>query len=255
MTTDEEVKELKIKSDKITQKIKSIKSGVDNLFPIIDGIINIENYVKSEDKILWILKESNERYDPKTGNPVKKIGGWSLTGAINEGKEWKDQPKTGRTVLKRIMIISYIVQNKLTDFNMDAITGYDLNNPDFFNALKSIALINIKKIPGNTRAKQLEIQKAYNEHKILLKEQIETYNPNIIICGNTLQYFSQDNYFVKNNRKKLEHGEHHYYPLQDRIYIQSYHPAYRPNDNNFEKKYIEKIIKAVIDWKNIYGNE
>jgi hypothetical protein len=150
------------------------------------------------------------------------------------------------------MIISYIIQNKLTDFNIDAVISYDLNNPIFFNALKSIALINIKKIPGNTYSKPREIEKAYNEHKDLLKEQIETYNPNIVICGNTLQYFSMDNYFVKDNRKKLEHGKHNYYPLPERIYIQSYHPAYKPNDGNFEKKYIEKIIKAVIDWKNNY---
>jgi hypothetical protein len=67
-----------------------------------------------------------------------------------------------------------------------------------------------------------------------------------------LQYFSEDNYFVKENRSPLGHGKHHYYPLKDRIYIQTYHPAYKPSDSGFEIKYISKIVEAVNNWKNNY---
>jgi hypothetical protein len=243
---------LTIRCKEIARKIEAIESGVSNLYPIADGIININNYVNSKYKILWILKESNENYDARLGSPQKRIGKWHLNEAINDLKTWQQQPKTGRTVFKRIMLTSYIIQKELNDSVSDILKEIDLNNPDLLISLKSIALINIKKIPGNTYANPDEIAEAYKKNKHILKEQIEVYNPDIVICGNTLQYFSVDNYFAKENRKPLEHGKHHYYPLKDRIYLQTYHPAYKHSNSEFEIKYIDKIVKAVNNWKNNY---
>jgi hypothetical protein len=42
MTTAGESKSI---SDEIIQRIKSVDSGVMNLSPIIDGIMNVDNYV------------------------------------------------------------------------------------------------------------------------------------------------------------------------------------------------------------------
>jgi uracil-DNA glycosylase len=150
------------------------------------------------------------------------------------------------------MLTSYIIQNNLKDSVSDILKEIDLNNPDLLTALKSVALINVKKIPGNTSANPSKIAEAYKKNKHILKEQIEVYNPNIVICGNTLQYFSEDNYFVKKDRTRLEHGNHHYYPLTDRLYLQTYHPAYKSSDRDFEIKYIDKIVQAVNNWKSTY---
>jgi len=44
-----------------------------DISPICDGIINIEQYLKSKYKILWILKEPYDEFD-KDGKPCG--GGW-----------------------------------------------------------------------------------------------------------------------------------------------------------------------------------
>ena len=54
------IKKLENSSLLLRQKINDdIKSTSTTIFPITDGIINIENYVNSDFKILWILKEPN----------------------------------------------------------------------------------------------------------------------------------------------------------------------------------------------------
>jgi hypothetical protein len=66
-----------------------------------------------------------------------------------------------------------------------------------------ISVINIKKSPGGGKTKkdkyniEYEIARAYEENKNILKEQIEIYKPQIIICvgsnnNNTLDYFFND---------------------------------------------------------------
>ena len=119
-------------------------------------------------------------------------------------------------------------------------------------AFKSIAYINIKKIPGSVRSFQNEIKKAYNDYKDLLIEQIETYNPKIIICGNTLPYFSMDNYFGKINRKSFDtnpKSRYCYYALKEKLFINTFHPAYKPSNNDFWTGCVKQIVNAVLNWE------
>jgi len=76
---------------------------------------------------------------------------------------------------------------------------YIIENPDMLEAFKSVAYINVKKLPGLTKSNHYNISIAYNKYKNILLKQIKYYNPDIIIGGSTLH-----NFFPDLNIKKCE---------------------------------------------------
>ncbi|MCI1785595.1 MAG: hypothetical protein LKI59_05600 [Bacteroidales bacterium] len=63
-------KELTRECIRIENQILKIDSNEPDVKPIIDGIINIDEFLSSKFKIMWILKEPNGLQD-------NKGGGWS----------------------------------------------------------------------------------------------------------------------------------------------------------------------------------
>jgi hypothetical protein len=190
------VEELKAKEKEIAAKINAIESDPEGRKPVVDGIVHIEDYIKAKYKILWILKEVHDEWvvNKKTGN--RQCGGWNLTCAGEdqpEGLYARIQNDLGKPngpksiynfpVFRRIMLASYCVFAGTVDVIKNR------NEDDMFNALSSVAYINVKKIPGGIKASNKKLQMAYDDYNFILEEQIRTYNPNIIICGNTLSFF------------------------------------------------------------------
>jgi hypothetical protein len=238
MELEKRIEILKIKENEFSSKINSIKSGEKGLLPIVDGIINIEKYVKAKYKILWILKEPHDEWVTVKATGQQRNGGWDLVHDIYDKLETDGLKNKKLLVARRISEVAY----KLLE---------ETGNP--LEAFKSITYINIKKIPGGRFSFQNQIEKAYKDNKILLQDQIETYNPDIIICGNTLPYLSMDNYFVKINRKTFIpniQSRYCYYALKDRLYINTFHPAYKPTNKIFWTKCVDQIISAVSDWES-----
>jgi len=203
---------------------------------IYDGVPFPEKYLSSKYRLLWILKESYE-----TNNRY----GWHVIGG-----EAKPNPKMHKQgTLRQVCRISYGILHNC--FHKEVSKA---NENDFVDVIQQIGWINLNKIAaGKTSPNDLTPQ--YNIWKDVLKEQIETYNPNIIICGNTLQYFSQDNYFEKPKgiRHSFKEGKQFcYYPLKDRLYINIHHPSYRFTNWN---KRIDEIVNAISDWENNYKSK
>ena len=225
---------LQKKCNEIKKQIKEIKGSNKNILPISDGIVNIDNYLESKYKILWILKESNDVIDGTGGD-------WCLTEELNQLKNWAEQPKGGKITFQRMIYSSFgILNNFILWENMPNI--FHLN---VFETIKKIAYINVKKIPGGNVANEKLISQAYIENKELLLKQIKVYNPDIIIAGNTLHYFFNDLPIPFDD--KISNGKTAYYPSSDKLYINAYHPAVRENTIK-EKDYCNDIIIAVKDW-------
>ena len=242
----EKIKFLKEKEQIIASKIYAIDSGIEGLLPIADGIINIENYINAKNKILWILKEPVDEWVivEKTGKP--RNGGWNLVLDIYDKLTMEDIKKDRNLfVAKKIMEATH----KLLP---------EINDP--LLAFKSIAYINIKKIPGGSSkcrksSSRAILKKEYIKSKDLLREQIETYNPDIIICGNTLQFFSEDNYFEKSKgvRQPFKEGKNYcFYPLKNRLYINIHHPAFYHSNKGAWKNCMDELVYAVSHWNINY---
>jgi hypothetical protein len=233
--------ELIAKEKEIAVKIFAIDTGVSGLKTMADGIINVEKYLSAKYKILWILKEAYVPWGPgKDGGQT--MGGWLLCNDFYNRCSRKDFVKSA--LGRRELMVSHAI---LSDI------------PDEAEAFKSTAVIEIKKIPngmtksgGGKYADWNELQKAYNVHKDILLEQIATYNPDVVICGNTLQFFEKDLNYKEGIMVPLDLGKHNYYCLKDRVYINADHPAYLRKGIN-DKKYVSAIYDAFIDWRNNYN--
>lgn len=84
-------------------------------------------------------------------------------------------------------------------------------------------------MPGGSTSSNTVIQNAYDENRELILKQIQTYNPDVIIFGGTLNYFDNALDFndLKEENKQVSDFNNHYYYGDDRLYIHAYHPACR----------------------------
>jgi hypothetical protein len=221
-------KELREKESEFESKIKSIESGKDRIFSVIDGIIDIDKYLNAKLKILWVLKDAN--YGKSNTN-------YPMTKTYREFKTIKDVKHL--IITRRMMLVSHKILN-------------DIEPIEPLEAFKSIACINIKKLAGGSKSEHNILKQEYEKHKDLILEQISVYDPKIIIFGDTLGLFEKEINFRQWKFESLKMGDHNYYFTNEKLYINAYHPSFRSTIT--EKKYCDKIFSAYSNWLNIVKN-
>ncbi len=224
--------------NEIKDEIISINSDNPNIKPIPDGIVNLNEYTNAKYKILWILKESNDLNENSEG------GGWCLNEQLNKLTSWNEKKGAGDITIQRMIYASYgILTNFIKWKDMPSIYVDEV-----FNSLKKIAYINVKKIPGGSKANYSQIEEAYENYKHILLKQINVYDPDIIITGNTLQYFFNDLNINHKDKKYVDINTRNttFYTSDKRLYIHAYHPAYFTIK---EETYCNEIISAVENWE------
>lgn len=166
----------------------------------IDGIINVEKYLKTHPKILWILKEVNHDGSLEDWNMAEILQDIKADYGIEKGFEKTFAP---------IVHLSYGIINKK---NWNEVP-YHYDEPSIIDILSRIAYINVKKTSGSSTTHYTSLEKAYEENKTLLFKQINEINPDIIIYGGTSYLFESDIEIQISNRN-IKH-------------ISAYHPAQR----------------------------
>ena len=160
------VKELQKKQDEMFEIIRqhAQNAGLIKQKPIIepiyDGVTDIEGYLASNPKIMWILKEP---YDDFTQSGKYRGGDWYFTEHFKKKDVWKDE-----TMWKVMIQINYAIRNGLKWKELD----YIENNPNMADELRKIAYINVGKMPAGTTSPNNHIQECYNIWKDILFEQI-----------------------------------------------------------------------------------
>jgi hypothetical protein len=223
------LKSLNEKCNLISEQIKQI--GIDNdCHFVIDGIIDTKKYLNAKYRVLWVLKEANSECDT-----------WSYLEKFKD-EEWLYRCGKSVPTLKRMIYTTYGI---LRNCQWSEIP--DANNEKSFEPLQEIAIINIKKIPGGSASDPETIQSAYYENQELLKLQIETYNPNVVIFGNTMQFFCKSDFDgLENAEKQITEYGNHYYDTNDKLYIHTWHPAIR---GVADEDYVMDIVNIVRNWK------
>ncbi|MGB4776142.1 MAG: hypothetical protein WBP45_13265 [Daejeonella sp.] len=206
--------------------------------PIIDGIVNIEKYIQSNFRILWILKEPYD--DVEDGLPSG--GGWHLSKDFLEADGFYKRIGQSRSTWHPIIYTSYGILNDFIQYDsMD----YIRDDENMAEIVRNVAFINVKKTPGLTRTYDNGvIWNAYSKHKHILLKQIETYNPDIIIGGSTMPMFFDDLEIrdKQKNNGSVDFAIHNY-----RLFIHAYHPAQTKITRD---KYVDDIINTVKLWKD-----
>jgi len=235
----------------LTEKSKAIEDLIwadyadenDNCEPIIDGIVNIEKYLLSKLKILWILKEPYD--DEEDGVAIG--GGWHFANDFLFPDEFYKRMGRSRNTWHPIIYVSY---GLLNDFMLWDDMDYIRNNQSMADIVRNIAVINVKKLPGFTRTNDFgPIWNAYNKHKKLLHNQLDTYNPDIIIGGSTLTLFYDELGIKKEDETKF--GCIEYVEKNSKLYISAYHPAQTTVTRDI---YINDIIKLTKLWVDRQGS-
>jgi hypothetical protein len=230
--------ELSAECTLIDQEIRAL-DGLENTSSLIDGIINPELYVNAKYKILWVLKEPYDDFD-EDGNPDG--GGWDYRNDLNNNLINYIKIPTWR----RIAYASYGILKEMAYDDMDDIKKGQIESDSIFEAIRSVAFINIKKTPGEKTSSDIVIKNAYLKYRTILLKQIEVYNPDIIIGGSTIPHFLND--FDLENSKQEGHGLK-FYLKNKKVFIDAYHPSY-PKGPEQEEEYVDEILAVAKDSMN-----
>lgn len=205
--------------------------------PIVDGIVNIEKYLQSKFKILWILKEPYDYVE----DGLPSGGGWHFCNDFIAPDGFYKRIGKSHPTWHPIIYTSF---GLLNDFIQYDSMDYIRDDKSMAEIIRSVAVINVKKLPGFTRTYDYGIIcNAYNKNKAILLKQIDTYNPDIIIGGSTLDLFYDD---LKISKDKIKNnGSVDYATINSKLFISAYHPGQTQvtRDN-----YVNDIINTVKAW-------
>lgn len=222
---------LALEVEAINKRISEIKDPENRSTPIIDGIVDIDEYISSEIKILWVLKEVNSPDDTDS---------WDLRGAIKGLKTERGMRKGwGKTFNPIVYVTNGILTNRIWQ-EIEHVN----NRPEIIDDLRKVAYVNLKKIPGGGSVKYDKLHNQYNLHKEILLHQIRAYSPDVIICGGTFGLIKND-LPLDNFTKEINHPVHLYYSTNQLI-VDAYHPNQRTIG---QELFCDSIINAVNNWK------
>ena len=150
-----------------------------------DGVVSEDDYLKSNPKIVIILKEVN---DPGGGS-------WDLRGYLRNGAEG------GGPTWNNITRWVYGIQNRKKRINwmkdVESIDGECRKK-----VLKSICAINLKKSPGGSSADDNLLWNIAKEDKCFIKRQYGFYDPDMTVCcGKGIESLFKDEVVGHKNRE------------------------------------------------------
>lgn len=192
--------------------VKWEENGNFNFF-VKDGIICEDVYSLQKTKILFVLRDAHIAEGQKPPYDLR-VG---LANPIAEGKTWNNVARWTNALLS-----DSVEFEKIENINADELK----------KQLIRVAVLNLKKEAGESRAKNIE--KYAKEHSEWIKKEIEICNPDIIVAGGTFDDLFSKVYrqtvpkeIIKGNFKGREYRKG-YVMVQGREIpvIDQYHPQY-----------------------------
>ena len=201
---------------------------------ILDGIADIEGYINSKPRIAWILKEA-------WGDDG---AGWDLSSQVIATQDKISISKTPS--FKRV---AYASRGIHTDTNWDNLP-WITEDDNVVNAIKKIAWINISKIAGESKSPDKRIEEAFDNWKDIIKEQLDLYDPQVYILGNTFKWV--DKFFEIDKIEPIKLDSSWAYVRRDgKVIIWAFHPSKIMTD----QQYIDDIVNVLRKAREIYNIE
>lgn len=197
---------------------------------ISDGILDETEWSKQEYKILFVLKEANW----ENGN-VDLCEFLLSECSPSYWKTWNNVARWTKALL---------VQGEYPRY---------LSKSDKSYWLRKVAAINLKKVGGNAVAEDKIIREYAEKDKAYLKEQIELYSPDIIVCcgrgtgknADILHDIVFDVSQVSEWKEPITKEKYNYFIaiINDKQVpvVSFYHPQMRGDHDKFMKRYEEMI--------------
>lgn len=203
------------------------------LEPMCDGVADIQGYLSTSPKIMWILKEPWGEYTP---SGKIRGGGWSFTDHFLDNEVWKDE-----AMWKVIIQINHAIHKNVNWGELDYIDG----NQEMIDELKRTAYINLSKMPAETSSSPNHLEQCYPIWKDIVFEQIDLYEPDVIIFGYTFPYF-RDDLQISDEPIHTESNKWFTdtYRKNNMILVDAYHPSRKGGEDGSEE-YVTSVVNAV----------
>ncbi|CAM4029557.1 hypothetical protein [Shewanella aquimarina] len=190
--------------DFISWKEREIHDGQ---FFISDGIINEKAWEKAPVKVLFLMKEAYE-------SSPDVIDEW----ALNDYLASKRLSELGKSMWWSMAqwvdgINKLIETGEVIQFD----EGYK-SNPKLEEAFQSCAVINIKKSSGKSSSTNEDLFAYVNSDWDLLWQQIQSINPDLIICGATYP-------LIESKLEKSDKSAEWLYHAKGYYFVDFWHPS------------------------------
>ena len=161
--------------DKLFDEWKNARPNRTGFVP--DGVVSEEDYLNSDLKIVFILKEVND--------PGSK--GWDLRkylrgGADKGGTTWNNVARWVYGIRNRESMPEWIYERK----NRKPIPEWkdfpEADKKDRAEQLKTICAFNLKKEPGGSSTDYEKLKAIAKEDSLFIRRQYKIYNPDLTIC-------------------------------------------------------------------------
>lgn len=197
----------------------------------------IENkWEHSSRRILFLLKDQNQKGDIKWPEDIRY---WFKRTEIDDDKSIAQKNKNMNLQDPFFQKLAFMLWgfskiDKNNDWWPVEVEMHFKEVKEFFNT-QPYALIECKKLPGGGKVYDSEIKKHINGYGDLLKLEIETLNPNIIICmSGPGHHFALNDLFNKEELENCSNNVHIYRKNgKEILIIFSYHPSHP--DYNYGK--------------------
>jgi len=214
-----------------------------------DGVVDYDIFCRQPIKILWILKETNDREGKCTDlrEFLKAPDSYLL---------WK---RTWLPVLQVSIALLSGVENTGSNNFESVKSSLRINCREYFSVFRGIAAINLNKLPGNKSIPSKELVKRYGQFRNIILSQVRLIDPDVIICcgvfwvmRNDLECFKIDHneaayatrdILLKDLNKLKSKIKAHYNTR--RIFIETLHPNQRVISH---KLYFESIVDTAKSW-------
>lgn len=130
------------------------------------------------------------------------------------------------------------------DIDFDTVEDLDKYNRKKY--LAPIYVINLKKTPGKTTSNDSEIDKFAKDDREFIKNQVEIYRPDLIICGGTGDIFIKNILNLDTSSWTYVSDYLSYLIYNDTIIVKTYHPACWKS----KKDLFENIVSPIRDILN-----
>lgn len=196
--------------------------------PIYDGIVDPALYLAAPAKVLWVLKEPWDE-------PDRSGGGWSLTEhCLNPRPEEMAKGPT----FQPIIYVTHGIFKRLSSWDS---MPYISEQLDMALVLRSIGFINVKKLPGLSRANNDEVFAAYLASRDLILQQIRTYEPDYILgCRPHMAAIMQD--LGARPHQIIARNSVRYAKLGNCLLLDIYHPA---QTTISRESYVNDILEVI----------
>ncbi|MCM1071442.1 MAG: hypothetical protein NC301_09030 [Bacteroides sp.] len=219
-------------------ELKALNLGYnpEDIAPIYDGVCDARKYLSSPTKVMWILKEP---YDDFNEDGTSAGGGWEVY------EQWKNDAKVAEvTNVRSWQPIMYVLRALNEDKDWDDIAWIRDEREKYVEALQGCAYINVNKMPAGKSSKDLT--DAFAKWEDIINAQILAYAPDVIIFGNTFQYFAGQSYIENKETLAGVPGMTDVYKTRiggkETLLIHAYHPNQKTISR---QEYVDSILLAI----------